>query len=228
MLGRACMQGKVCRAYLCSWLSDWRLSNKPRAVRSEQLATAALELSTLRYTAEQSRATSWRAFPTHRVTTSSRVACASVVGAIPYAGAGGRHKTELGRRPRRARGGHRHRGAIANAGLCCGEELRGLEERRTYGARCEHPGVLDAKEGYFGVKSAKVYRIQMGTKPAKVGRLGPRCAKVRRGLHPAPTGASAKRSSIHAASKVAKVGAAGGPKLLKWACRLRARQGQIC
>ena len=23
MLGRACMQGKVCRAYLCSWLSDW-------------------------------------------------------------------------------------------------------------------------------------------------------------------------------------------------------------
>jgi hypothetical protein len=56
----------------------------------------------------------------------------------------------------------------------------------------------------------------MGTKPAKVGRLGPRCAKVRRGPHPAPTGASAKRSSIHAASKVAKVGAAGGPKLLKW------------
>ena len=65
------------------------------------------------------------------------------------------------------------------------------------------------------------------TKPAKVGRLGPRCAKVRRGLQPAPTGASAKRSSIHAASKVAKVGAAGGPKLLKWG-RLRARQGQIC
>jgi hypothetical protein len=69
------------------------------------------------------------------------------------------------------------------------------------------------------------YRVQMGTKPAKVGRLGPRCAKVRRGphAHPAPTGASAKRSSIHAASKVAKVGAAGGPKLLKWG-RLRARQ----
>ena len=65
-------------------------------------------------------------------------------------------------------------------------------------------------------------RYRMGTKPAKVGRLGPRCAKVRRDLHPAPTGASAKRSSIHAASKVAKVGAAGGPKLLKWG-RLRAR-----
>jgi len=83
--------------------------------------------------------------------------------------------------------------------------------------------------GYFGVKSAKVCRAQMGTKPAKVGRLGPRCAKVRRSPHPAPTGASAKRSSIHAASKVAKVGAApaGGPKLLKWG-RLRARQGQIC
>jgi hypothetical protein len=44
----------------------------------------------------------------------------------------------------------------------------------------------------------------MGTKPAKVGRRGPRCAKVRRGLHAAPTGASAKRSSIHAASKVVK------------------------
>ena len=50
------------------------------------------------------------------------------------------------------------------------------------------------------------------------------------GAAPTPqgaTGASAKRSSIHAASKVAKVGAAGGPKLLKWG-RLRARQGQIC
>jgi hypothetical protein len=91
-----------------------------------------------------------------------------------------------------------------------------------------HPGELVAKVGYFGVKSAKVYRVQMGTKPAKVGRLGSRSgAKVRRGLHPAPTGASAKRSSIHAASKVAKVGAAGGPKLLKWG-RLQARQGQIC
>ena len=73
-------------------------------------------------------------------------------------------------------------------------------------------------------KSTKVLREQMGTKPAKVGRLGPRCAEVRRGPHPAPTGASAKRSSIHAASKFAKVGAAGGPKLLKWG-RLRARQG---
>jgi hypothetical protein len=92
---------------------------------------------------------------------------------------------------------------------------------------CAHPGELVAKVGYFGVKSAKVYRVQMGTKPAKVGRLGRRYAKVRRGLHPAPTGASAKRASIHAASKVAKVGAAGGPKLLKWG-RLRARQGQIC
>jgi len=90
-----------------------------------------------------------------------------------------------------------------------------------------HPGVLATKVGYFGVKSTKVYQVQMGTKPAKSRSLGPRCAKVRRGPHPAPTGASAKRSSIHAASKVAKVGAAGGPKLLKWG-RLRARQGQIC
>ena len=39
--------------------------------------------------------------------------------------------------------------------------------------RVEHPGVLVAKVGYFafGVKSAKVYQVQMGTKPAKVGRL---------------------------------------------------------
>ena len=34
-----------------------------------------------------------------------------------------------------------------------------------------HPGVLVAKVGYFGVKSAKVHPEQMGTKPAKVGHL---------------------------------------------------------
>jgi hypothetical protein len=96
-----------------------------------------------------------------------------------------------------------------------------------------HPGVLARlKWGTlaFGVKSTRLKRqqLQMGTTNLlKVGRLGPRCAKVRRAPHPAPTGASAKRSSIHAASKVANVGAAGGPKLLKWG-RLRARQGQIC
>ncbi len=83
------------------------------------------------------------------------------------------------------------------------------------------------KWGTLGSNRLKCAGHRWATKPAKVGRLGPRCAKVRRGPHPAPTGASAKRSSIHAASKVAKVGAAGGPKLLKWG-RLRARQGQIC
>ena len=83
------------------------------------------------------------------------------------------------------------------------------------------------KWGTLGSNRLKYAGHRWATKPAKVGRLGPRCAKVRRGPHPAPTGASAKRSSIHAASKVAKVGAAGGPKLLKWG-RLRARQGQIC
>jgi hypothetical protein len=30
-----------------------------------------------------------------------------------------------------------------------------------------HPGVLATKVGYFGVKSTKVYQVQMGTKPAK-------------------------------------------------------------
>jgi hypothetical protein len=50
--------------------------------------------------------------------------------------------------------------------------------------------VLVAKVGYFGVKSAKVYRVQMGTKPAKVGRhaLAPgMCAKVRRARPPPRT-----------------------------------------
>ena len=35
----------------------------------------------------------------------------------------------------------------------------------------EHPGVLDAKVGYFDPKSAKVLPEQIGTKPAKVGHL---------------------------------------------------------
>ena len=81
--------------------------------------------------------------------------------------------------------------------------------------------------GTLGSNRLKCTGYRWAQNLLKVGRLGPRCAKVRRGPHPAPTGASAKRSSIHAASKVAKVGAAGGPKLLKWG-RLRARQGQIC
>jgi len=41
------------------------------------------------------------------------------------------------------------------------------------------PGVLATKVGYFGVKSANVRpnvrRSQMGTQPAKVGRLAPVC-----------------------------------------------------
>ena len=72
----------------------------------------------------------------------------------------------------------------------------------------DHPGVLVAKVGYFGVKSTKVHRVQMGTNWAqnlvlKSVALAPGVLKcgVRRSLHAAPTGASAKRSSIHAASK---------------------------
>ena len=34
-----------------------------------------------------------------------------------------------------------------------------------------HPGVLDAKVGYFDPKSAKVLPEQIGTKPAQVGPL---------------------------------------------------------
>ena len=89
------------------------------------------------------------------------------------------------------------------------------EEWRSQSSK--HPGELVAKVGYFGVKSAKVCRAQMGTKPAKVGRLGPRCAKVRRGPQPAPTGASANKG-LRSTPRA---------KLLKWG-RLRARQGQIC
>ena len=76
------------------------------------------------------------------------------------------------------------------------------------------------KWGTLGSNRLKCTGYRWAPNLLKVGRLGPRCAKVRRSLHPAPTGASAKRASIHAASKVAKVGAAGGPKLLKWG-RLR-------
>jgi hypothetical protein len=49
-----------------------------------------------------------------------------------------------------------------------------------------HPGELVAKVGYFGVKSTKVHRVQMGTKPAKVGRLGPRCGVLKCGAAPTP------------------------------------------
>jgi hypothetical protein len=77
-----------------------------------------------------------------------------------------------------------------------------------------HPGVLATKVRYFGVKSTKVYRVQMGTKPAKVGRLrslGVNSAKVRVGsahnedlpVPPRPPPPPGFRS-------------VGGPKLLKW------------
>ena len=45
--------------------------------------------------------------------------------------------------------------------------------------------------------------------------MAPGVLKVRRGPHPAPTGASAKRSSLCGASKVAKVGSGRGSNLLK-------------
>jgi len=48
--------------------------------------------------------------------------------------------------------------------------------------------LVDAKVGYFGVKSTKVYRIQMGTKPAKsrllIGPLAPGVLKC--GAAPTP------------------------------------------
>jgi len=87
--------------------------------------------------------------------------------------------------------------------------------------------------GYFGVKSTNVCRDKMGTKPAKVGRLAPgvlKCGAASCAAStPHPRAPPQKGLPIHAASKVAKVGAAGGPKLLKWGrLRATARQGQIC
>ena len=80
----------------------------------------------------------------------------------------------------------------------------------------ENTRELATKVGYFGVKSANVIRDQMGTKPAKVGRLASgvlKCGAVPQ--HSAPTGASAKRSSLCGTSKVAKVGSGRGSNLLK-------------
>ena len=50
-----------------------------------------------------------------------------------------------------------------------------------------HPGVLVAKVGYFGVKSAKVHPEQMGTKPAKVGHLAANLLKYVKHVFPVGT-----------------------------------------
>jgi hypothetical protein len=72
-----------------------------------------------------------------------------------------------------------------------------------------HPGVVATKVGYFGVKSTKVYRVQMGTKPAKVGRLQSfdvNSAKVRRFCATKTSTPPPPRSSLRGRTKVAKVG----------------------
>jgi len=69
-----------------------------------------------------------------------------------------------------------------------------------------HRGEVATKVWYFGVKSTNVYQVQMGTKPAKVGRLQSlavvNSAKVRR-FCATKTPPPCLRS-------------VGGPKLLKW------------
>ena len=77
-------------------------------------------------------------------------------------------------------------------------------------------GVLDAKVGYFGVKSTKVLREQMGTKNLllKSVALAPGVLKCGAAPNPPPTGASAKRSSI-----LRGCGATPRAKLLKSAPR---------
>ena len=83
-----------------------------------------------------------------------------------------------------------------------------------------HPGVVATKVGYFGVKSTKVYRVQMGTKPAKFGHLqslGVNSAKVRRFC--------ATKTSPFPPPGLRSV---GGPKLLKWGTSGRGSNEQIC
>ena len=78
-----------------------------------------------------------------------------------------------------------------------------------------HPGELATKVGYFGVKSTKVHPgVQMGTKPAKVGRLAPGVLKC--GAAPTPHRRGRLRKKVfdpRRKQSFAKVGAAGGPKL---------------
>ena len=50
----------------------------------------------------------------------------------------------------------------------------------------EHPGVLDAKVGYFDPKSAKVLPEQIGTKPAKIGHLAANLLKYVPKIHVSP------------------------------------------
>jgi hypothetical protein len=85
-----------------------------------------------------------------------------------------------------------------------------------------HGGELATKVGYFGVKSTNVRRTQMGTKPAKVGRLASTLLKyvgsAQRSAFPAPPPFGPPNTASH--KKVFapqnKVFAVGGPKLLKW------------
>ena len=72
------------------------------------------------------------------------------------------------------------------------------------------------------------YRCEMGTKPAKVGRLGPR-GVLKCGAASTPHRRAPPQKGLRSTprAKLLKSAAAGGPKLLKWG-RLRARQGQIC
>ena len=71
----------------------------------------------------------------------------------------------------------------------------------------KHPGELATKVGYFGVKSTKVHRVQMGTKPAKVGHL------QSLGVSTLLKSTSVLRNEDLPPPGVRSV---GGPKLLKW------------
>ena len=81
-----------------------------------------------------------------------------------------------------------------------------------------HPGVLATKVGYFGVKSTKVptcavTSVQMGTYPAKVGRLAPGVLKC--GAVPTPHRWAPPQKGLRSAARA---------KLLKSA----PGEGQIC
>ena len=93
-----------------------------------------------------------------------------------------------------------------------------------------HPGVLVAKVGYFGVKSAKVCRRGYRWAPNLLKSVALAPGVLKCGAAPTPRTDGRLRKKVfdpRREQSCYKVGAAGGPKLLKWG-RLRARQGQIC
>ena len=123
------------------------------------------------------------------------------------------------RRHHRQTDENRARGTTRGARECCAQPQQFFPSPSAL-RRSMHGGVLATKVGYFGVKSANVLREQMGTKPAKVGRLAP-CLlnRVRTPvfvdkLSTIVDNLSTKTRFWLFSQKGLR--SAGGPKLLKW------------